>query len=249
MQTLTAELIEKSLKKDPRKTIVEIGLIYRKLDSKQRSATEKSNNPIDMLEQAVLCVTVLQKCGNELNIPFGTAPSDLGDQGVIGGLNGKIQEYLNPFIKELTKEENERELSRRIEEARRIVEGTTESFTNDEIRDIQEIINELRQKIMDCESLSDEHRKRILSSLEALQREYHKRVSLFRRIYGLLAEIHVSVKYSIANEGVRQEIEGSIKVLSGKTAKADIEQQGSIYSPGLEEDLTGLIHDETEATS
>lgn len=49
---------------------------------------------------------------------------------------------------------------------------------------IQTLVNELRDEISRSTKLAEDHRKRLLSRLERLQRELHKRISDLDRFYG-----------------------------------------------------------------
>ena len=61
-------------------------------------------------------------------------------------------------------------------------------FTDGDIKQVQELINKLRNIIMDTEELSEDHRRRILNKLENLQSEMHKKMSNIDRFYGFLVE-------------------------------------------------------------
>jgi hypothetical protein len=64
-------------------------------------------------------------------------------------------------------------------------------FAHADIERIQTLINELRQYITDNLELDQDHQRRILARLEALQRELHKRVSDLDRFWGLVGEAGV----------------------------------------------------------
>jgi len=61
-------------------------------------------------------------------------------------------------------------------------------FSDNDLRRIQDILNELRDLIRASKLIDDDHRGRLLKQLEALQRELHKRVSSLDRFLGFLAE-------------------------------------------------------------
>jgi hypothetical protein len=60
-----------------------------------------------------------------------------------------------------------------------------------DIERVQELINELRDRIRAVEKLEEDHRRRLLGRLEDLQRELHRRLSNLDRFYGLVGEAGV----------------------------------------------------------
>ena len=61
-------------------------------------------------------------------------------------------------------------------------------FTDGDVKRIQTLINELREKISEAKELGEEHRTRILNRLEKLQAELHKRISDLDRFWGLVGD-------------------------------------------------------------
>ena len=89
-----------------------------------------------------------------------------------------------------------RKAQRAFEEQRRQLAGTFNAraaiydLTQDQLSTIQRLINELRQQIAAAaDVLGDEHKNRLLSRLEKLQQELHKRMSNFDRIFGFMADV------------------------------------------------------------
>ncbi len=62
-------------------------------------------------------------------------------------------------------------------------------FSQGDLDRVQTLLNELRNLIGAVDGLNEEHRQRVLASLEKLQRELHKKVSDFDRLYGLAAQL------------------------------------------------------------
>lgn len=62
-------------------------------------------------------------------------------------------------------------------------------FSQGDLDRVQTLLNELRDLIAKVEGLNEEHRQRVLASLEKLQRELHKKVSDFDRFYGVAAQL------------------------------------------------------------
>lgn len=61
----------------------------------------------------------------------------------------------------------------------------------DEVNRVQVLIDELRKEIASSDKFSDEHKVRLLSKLERLQKEIHKPISDMDRFFGLVGEIGV----------------------------------------------------------
>lgn len=62
-------------------------------------------------------------------------------------------------------------------------------FTQGDLDRVQHLLNELRALISAVDGLDEEHRQRILASLEKTQKELHKKVSDFDRFYGFAAQV------------------------------------------------------------
>ena len=61
-------------------------------------------------------------------------------------------------------------------------------FSDGDLKQIQELLNELRDQITASDLFEAKHKQRILEKLEALQRELHKRMSSLDKFWGLFAE-------------------------------------------------------------
>lgn len=69
--------------------------------------------------------------------------------------------------------------------------GFSYEFTDGDLKTIQSLINDLREKITSQINLEEEHRLRLLKRLEALQRELHKKISDLDRFWGLIGDAGV----------------------------------------------------------
>lgn len=63
------------------------------------------------------------------------------------------------------------------------------TFTEGDLRQIQEALNQLRNLIQATTSISAEHRQRVLAALEKLQRELHKHMSDLDAFWGFMGKI------------------------------------------------------------
>ena len=67
----------------------------------------------------------------------------------------------------------------------------TYKFTDGDLKRIQELINELRNKISNSELFDANHKNRLLLRLEKLQIELHKKMSSLDKFWGLVGEAGV----------------------------------------------------------
>ena len=73
----------------------------------------------------------------------------------------------------------------------RLPGGFYYELTEDEIRRIQDLINELRELIVKSKFFKEDYRRRLLYRLETLQSELHKKVSDVDRFWGLVGDAGV----------------------------------------------------------
>lgn len=66
-------------------------------------------------------------------------------------------------------------------------------FSDGDLKRIQELVNELRDIVVKSELYDAKHKDRILSKLEALQRELYKKMSNFDKLWGLIGEAGVAI--------------------------------------------------------
>lgn len=64
-------------------------------------------------------------------------------------------------------------------------------FSQGDLDKIQQLVNELRDKITKCDQLENNHKQRLLRRLERLQGELHKKVSDLDRFWGLIGDAGV----------------------------------------------------------
>lgn len=68
------------------------------------------------------------------------------------------------------------------------------TFSDDQLQEVQRTINQLRDQIIKLESIPDQHRRRLLGRLEALQREMHQEMASLDRYMGTLMDVAVWAK-------------------------------------------------------
>lgn len=66
-------------------------------------------------------------------------------------------------------------------------------FSDGDLKRIQELVNELRDIVVKSELFDAKHRDRVLSKLEALQRELYKKMSNLDKLWGLIGEAGVAL--------------------------------------------------------
>lgn len=64
-------------------------------------------------------------------------------------------------------------------------------FTDGDLKEVQENINQLRDLIANCPDLGEDHKRRLLKRLEQVQSELHKRVSTLDHLYCLAIEASI----------------------------------------------------------
>ncbi|PBP60215.1 hypothetical protein PSYCIT7_010200 [Pseudomonas syringae Cit 7] len=64
-------------------------------------------------------------------------------------------------------------------------------LTDGDVKEAQQLIDELRKFIQSTPDISDDHRRRLLERLEAVQSELHKKMSSLDRIYCLTIEASI----------------------------------------------------------
>lgn len=109
-------------------------------------------------------------------------------------------------------------------------------FAEGDIQTVQSLLNDLRDLITASEGLEDEHKQRILTRLEKLQSELHKKVSDLDRFWGLVGDAGVMAK-KLGNDA--KPIVDRIKELSNivwKTQSKAEELPDDSQNPLLEND-------------
>lgn len=67
-------------------------------------------------------------------------------------------------------------------------------FSEDDFKELQRLINKMRELLQNSNDLPENHRFRLLNRLEALQKELHKRVTNLDRALGFLLDVSIIVK-------------------------------------------------------
>lgn len=66
-------------------------------------------------------------------------------------------------------------------------------FTDGDLDQIQQAINELRELLTKSDLFEDEHKQRLLKRLEVVQSELHKKVSDIDKIWGLVGDAGIAL--------------------------------------------------------
>jgi hypothetical protein len=118
--------------------------------------------------------------------------SDLPQKG--GGLSDHlivkaVIDFVEDHHKQFTNRVSNRAYAKSLERYKQLT-GTSPYYelSEGDIAKIQELINKLRVALQYSEILTGEHRQRMLSRLEKIQSELHKRVSDFDRFYGMITD-------------------------------------------------------------
>lgn len=67
--------------------------------------------------------------------------------------------------------------------------GFAYEFTQNDLDQIQQILNQLRNLLSSTDAISPEHRDRVLKKFERLQRELHKRTPTLRNVRDTILEL------------------------------------------------------------
>jgi len=111
----------------------------------------------------------------------------------VNKLKDKVNGYFRHFSTIYSNKHAEREANRKFEELNTRISSKFGNdiiyeLSNNQIEEIQHLINELRDKILNCKEIDDRHRQRILRKLEKLQAEVHVKMTNFDKIYGFVVE-------------------------------------------------------------
>ena len=109
-------------------------------------------------------------------------------------------------------------------------------FTDGDLKRIQAIINELRDQIGESDLFEEDHRRRLLRRLEALQSEMHKKMSDVDRIWGLVGDAGIAIgKFGKDAKPFVDRIK-ELSQIAWKTQARAEELPSSITNPLLEND-------------
>ena len=121
-----------------------------------------------------------------------------------------IGEQLNPMSNDISAQIANRDIQLMLDKGKRRFAMQSGKlfcyrFEEEEIKRIQQILNELRDLFQNSSELADDHRRRLLARLEQLQAELHKRMSDLDRFWGLIGDAGVALrKFGENAEGVRK---------------------------------------------
>lgn len=105
-----------------------------------------------------------------------------------------VRKFIDPLIEEENSNFESAHFYDLINKKKTILErGFYYEFTEGDLKRIQDIINELREKIRASELFEEKHKTRLLSKLERLQSELHKRMSDVDRFWGLVGDAGVVI--------------------------------------------------------
>ncbi len=112
---------------------------------------------------------------------------------------GVIRNFFNVLFTELERKITARDASNVLEtkssEYQELFSGVTEYvFSDQDFQRIQALINELRGLITNSNLLSDDHKRRMLRRLEAMQAELHKHTTDIDRFWGFIGEVGVAAR-------------------------------------------------------
>lgn len=114
-------------------------------------------------------------------------------------LSGDLQNIcstLNQYIHNIHGEFQSRATELKLESYKNRYKAALKStfayeFSQGDLERVQNLINELRSHISEVTNLEPDHKRRLLSRLESLQSELHKRVSDLDRFWGMIGDAGV----------------------------------------------------------
>lgn len=185
---LTEDILN-TIESDPIKAIVEVcdwttnWVLEEKRDNWNKSDMET------LLEASALIDVLLKSNGILDDIKIPEITSDIGKSCT------ELSEYLSSVHYELVDQYfNNQFLSHTKKFQTLLNSGFAYQFTQGDFDRIQILINELRDLLNKNETLEDEHKQRLLSRLEKLQTELHKRVSDLDRFWGVIIDFGAAMK-------------------------------------------------------
>jgi len=105
-----------------------------------------------------------------------------------------VREAIQPLIDDEVGSNKRNEFLSAVDNKKKILDkGFFYEFTDGDLARIQQILNELRGQIGESELFQEDHRRRLLRRLEALQSEIHKKMSDVDRIWGLVGDAGVAI--------------------------------------------------------
>lgn len=105
-----------------------------------------------------------------------------------------VSEAIQPLIDDEVGSNRRNQFLSAIDNKKKILDkGFFYEFTDGDLKRIQIIINELREQIGESELFEEDHRRRLLRRLEALQSEMHKKMSDVDRVWGLVGDAGIVI--------------------------------------------------------
>ena len=134
-----------------------------------------------------------------------------------------IANYFEGLKQEVVKQQIENQMIESTEAINiRLGAGFYYEFSDDDISQIQNLINELRDLIAKSDVLEEDHKRRLLNRLERLQSELHKKLSDLDRFWGLVGDAGVMAgKFGEDVKPIIDRIMELGKIIWGAQAKAE----------------------------
>jgi len=125
-----------------------------------------------------------------------TLDSYLGSKNEIQGFNNTYSSTHDNVISILSIRDAKAEVESKVNDLSELLEfgEVTYSLDDDDRKNIQQLINELRDSISNSEDISEEHKNRLLNQLVELQKEFDKKIPDRIVLYGRIFEFVYFVK-------------------------------------------------------
>jgi len=124
----------------------------------------------------------VEECGIEYNLDD---PNPSGDP---DSIIDNIYDRIVKMKKAVEERARNQKLIQSRDKFRSKISKQSYKFNDNEHKQLQDILNDMRQIIVDGEFLAEEHKRRVLNKLEKLQEELHKSVSDLSVLYGRIVE-------------------------------------------------------------
>jgi len=151
-----------------------------------------------------------------------------------------VREAIQPLIDDEVGSNKRNQFLSAIDKKKKILDkGFFYEFTDGDLKRIQSIINELREQIGKSDLFEEDHRRRLLRRLEALQSEMHKKMSDVDRIWGLVGDAGIAIgKFGKDAKPFVDRIK-ELSQIAWKTQARAEELPSSSVNPLLENDSDG----------
>ena len=155
---------------------------------------EYTRDQLNILLSAAALVTVIV---NKFKIPLNLKPPEVrGDLQEDGKAFFHYLRSINNSVEAAHSKKLSNDIFQNLQYSYsvRIGNAFAYEFTQGDLNRIQQLINELRQEITNCEDLEQDHKQRLLKRLERMQSELHKRMPNLDRIFGFVADASVLMR-------------------------------------------------------